>query len=100
MMEGIDELRPLSALRLLQIWRASRDAEPLERALLCNAQVLAESCFYQGETVFENGEDVLAALTTREMETLLGRLGGWENPGAAAVNPQFCQERFQRLRGE
>lgn len=100
MMEEIDELRPLSALRLLEIWRESRDAEPLERALLCNAQVLAESCFCRGEAVFETGEAVLTALTTREMETLLGRLGGWEDPGAAAVNPQFSQEQFRRLRGE
>ena len=100
MMGKIDELRPLSALRLLEIWRETQKAEPLERAILCNARVLAESCFYQDKAVFRNGEDVLAALTTREMETLLRRLGGQEPPGPAGVNPQFCPERFAALKGE
>ena len=50
MMEELDELRPPTAWRLLEIWRGTRELaeEPLERALLCNAQVLAESCLYQG----------------------------------------------------
>ena len=99
MMGKIDELRPLSALRLLEIWRETQKAEPLERAILCNAQVLAESCFYQDKAVFRNGEDVLAALTTREMETLLRRLGGQEPPGPAGGHPQFCPERFAALKG-
>ena len=45
MMEELDELRPPTAWRLLEIWRGTRELaeEPLERALLCNAQVLAES---------------------------------------------------------
>ena len=45
-----DELRPPTAGRLLYLWRASRDAaeEPMERSLLCNARVLAESCFIRG----------------------------------------------------
>ena len=44
MMEELDELRPPTAWRLLEIWRGTRELaeEPLERALLCNAQVLAE----------------------------------------------------------
>lgn len=100
MTKEIDELRPLPALRLLEIWRAAQEAEPLERALLCNAQVLAESCFCQGETVFADGKDVLAAMTTREMEALLRRLGEQGTPGPAEVNPQFCPERFAALKGE
>ncbi len=65
-----DELRPPTAGRLLYLWRASRDAaeEPMERSLLCNARVLAESCFYQGEPVFRDGEAVLELLTHTEME--------------------------------
>lgn len=51
MMEELDELRPPTAWRLLEIWRGTRELaeEPLERALLCNAQVLAESCLAPGE---------------------------------------------------
>ena len=51
MMEELDELRPPTAWRLLEIWRGTRELaeEPLERALLCNAQVLAESCLRQGK---------------------------------------------------
>ena len=43
MMEELDELRPPTAWRLLEIWRGTRELaeEPLERALLCNAQVLS-----------------------------------------------------------
>ena len=49
-MREVDELRPLTAGRLLAIWRESaREAEdPLERSLLSNARVLAECCWSQG----------------------------------------------------
>ena len=42
-MRRIDELRPLTAGRLMGLWRAAREAaeDPLERTLLCNAGVLA-----------------------------------------------------------
>ena len=75
-MRELDELRQLTAGRLLAIWRESGEAaeEPGERALLCNARVLAESCFLEGKAVFRNGEDVLEALTPREMELLLRQL--------------------------
>lgn len=99
-MEEIDELRPLPALRLLEIWRANQEVEPLERALLCNAQVLAESCLCRGEPVFRDRDAVLAALTTREMETLLQHLGSGERPEFTSVNPRFQSERFAALRGE
>ena len=49
-MREVDELRPLTAGRLLAIWRESaREAEdPLERSLLSNARVLAECCWSRG----------------------------------------------------
>ena len=101
-MREVDELRPLTAGRLLAIWRESgREAEdPLERALLCNAQVLAESCFFRGEPVFENREAVLAELTGRQMEQLLRTLAGGRQPRPAGENPTFDQGRFLRLKGE
>ena len=101
-MREVDELRPLTAARLLTLWRESGEAaeEDLERALLCNARVLAESCFYQGEPVFDSEQAVLETLTTREMETLLRHLSEGSIPAAAVENPAFDQTRFQRLRGE
>ena len=40
-MRDVEELRPLTAGRLLTLWRQSGEAaeEPVERALLCNARV-------------------------------------------------------------
>lgn len=99
-MRGIDELRPLTAGRLLTLWREHRDEEPLERALLCNARVLAESCFYQGEPAFESSKEVLEELTGRQMETLLRTLAGNGQIRPAGENPFFDQERFARLREE
>ena len=99
-MRDIDELRPLTAGRLLTLWREHRDAEPLERALLCNAAVLAESCFCQGEPVFESGEAVLAELTGRQMEELLRKLAGGAQSRPAGENPSFDNDRFLRLKGE
>lgn len=99
-MKQVDELRPLTAARLLTLWRTCGDAaEEMERALLCNAGVLAECCFFEGEPVFEDGAAVLDALTTREMETLLEQLA--EGRGAVpAENPAFDWAAFQRLRRE
>ena len=99
-MRALDELRQLTALRLLTIWRECGEAaeEPVERALLCNARVLAESCFYQGEPVFESGEEVLDQLTAREMETLLQQVAEGRTAAAAAVNPGFDLKRFECLR--
>lgn len=95
-----DELRQLTAFRLLTIWRECGEAaeEPMERALLCNARVLAECCFCQGEPVFVSGEDVLERLTAREMETLLRQLAGGCIPATAGENPTFDPARFERLR--
>ena len=98
-MREVDILRTPTALRLLQLWRESGKAaeEPVERALLCNAAILAESCFYQGEPVFSDGAEVLEALTPREIETLLRRLAAEETPPAAGENPAFDWQQFRAL---
>ncbi|MHA5218970.1 hypothetical protein [Dysosmobacter sp. Phy] len=99
--EEIDRLRPMPAARLLAIWRDTREQteEPLERCLLCNAQVLAECCWRGEERAFASAEQVLAALTGRQMEALLRRLME-EEPARApdAENPAFDPERFRALR--
>lgn len=100
-MRAWDELRPLKAGRLLTLWRESGKAaeEPVERALLCNAAVVAESALLEGEPVFESPEAVLETMTPREMETLLRRLA----EGRSVVeeeNPAFDGERFEALRKE
>ena len=94
-MRSIDELRPLTALRLLTIWRESGEeaAAPLERRLLSNAGVLAECCYGQGERVFADTKEVLAELTPREMERLLTMLG----VGGQTLNPSFDEARFCAL---
>ena len=104
-MTRVDELRAPTAWRLLEIWRQTRDIaeEPLERGLLCNAQVLAESCLYRGERVFPDGAAVLEQLTAGEIQTLLLRLMGEEPDGleaaqTEAVNRGFDDARFQMLR--
>ena len=100
-MNGIDELRTLSAGRLLTVWRETRELtdDPLERSLLCNARVLAECCYCEGEQVFRDELAVLSELTGRQMERLLVRLAGDAPASApAAVNPTFDQARFDALR--
>lgn len=99
-MREIDELRPLPAGRLLALWRECRGEEPLERALVCNARVLAECCYFQGEPVFNSGQAVLEALTCRQMEGLLRGLAGESPAGGGGENPAFDLERFRRLKGE
>ena len=58
MSAAVEELRPLTAGRLLTIRREvrSQTEDELEQALLCNAWVLAESCFYRGEPAFGSSE--------------------------------------------
>lgn len=101
-MREIDELRPLTAGRLLNLWSAAREAaeDSLERILLCNAGVLAEACFFQGERAFRDGAEVLEELTGREMEGLLRQLAAGEHTSAAGENSAFDQGRFDELRGK
>ena len=69
-MREIDQLRPLTAGRLLSLWQACREEteDPLERALLCNAGILAACCFFRGERVYGGGMEALEDLTGLEME--------------------------------
>lgn len=101
-MREIDELRPLTAGRLLALWREVRERaeDPLERTVLCNARIAAESCFYRGEPVFASEQEVLAALTGRQLEGLLRRLSGEAPAPVGAGNPAFDESRFAALRGE
>lgn len=104
-MRNIDELRTPAAGRVLDIWRQCREeaGDPLERTLLCNARILAESCFFEGGPAFDGWEAVLSDLTGRQMEGLLRRLAGEDvppSPPAGAVNPAFDQRRFDALRKE
>ena len=101
-MREVDELRPLTAGKLLEIWRKSRGEaeEALEQTLLCNAEVLAECCFFDGEPVFESREAVLQELTGSQMERLLRELAQDGMEVQKAENPVFDQARFYALRGE
>lgn len=96
-MPTIDELRPLTALRLLTIRQAVRESgcEEEEWGLRCNAQVLAEACFSEGSRVFPDARKVLETLTAREMDILLERLRSAENP---APEPERCNPHFDAAR--
>jgi len=101
-MRNIDELKTLPAARILELWRDSREIDPLERALLCNAAILAACCLKEGEPVYMSAGDVLGDLTGGEMERLLARLaeGGGEvgqRMESAGGNPAFDASRFEEL---
>ena len=100
-MRDIDELRPLTAGRLLELWQGAREAseDPLERTVLCNARIAAACCFFRGEPVFEDEQAVLAALTGRQLEKLLRRLAEAEPAPEETGNPSFDRRRFEALRG-
>ncbi len=104
MMRAIDELRAPTAGQLLRIRRAvcagGWDAE--ETGLRCNAQVLAESCFWKGEAVFPDGEAVLDGLSVAEMDRLLDRIFDGKPPQGrqkGGINPHFDEARFRVLQG-
>lgn len=98
-MRSIDELRPLKAAKVLELWRQSREEseDALERTLLCNARILRSCCFYQGEAAFEDEWAVLSELTGRQMERLLRRLADEGGETAAERNPSFDEGRFYAL---
>ena len=99
-MRKIDELRPLTAGQLLELWRETREAaeDPLERTVLCNARIAAACCFAGGEPVFEDEGSVLAALTGRQLERLLRQLSEAESDREGTGTPSFDQRRFEALR--
>ena len=74
-MRESDELRPLTAGRLLALWREYRETgDPLERVLRCNGRILSECCFFQGQRVYADEAEALEDLTPRQVERLLARL--------------------------
>ena len=95
----VEELRPLSALRLLTIRREvqTEGTEDWALAVICNARVLAECCYTGGERVFSDGDAVLEALTVREMERLLEQLAEADAP-VDGGNPNFDAARFRKLK--
>lgn len=107
-MRDVDELRPLTAGRLLSLWRTCRTIEdPLERVLTCNGRIAAECCFLRGRRVYEDGAEALEDLTGRELERLLfllaedvGRESLPGSGGGTAENPAFDRGRFEALRRE
>ena len=74
-MRTVDALKPLTAGELLELWRYYRERveDPLERTLLCNAAILRDSCYCQGEAVYGDELEVLRDLTPGEMENILLR---------------------------
>lgn len=98
-MRDVDELKPLSAARILELWRACGEVDPLERALLCNARILVQCCFFEGKAVYADESEVLHDLSGRQMETLLLKLadGGGEPDPLPFVNPAFDLDRFRTL---
>ena len=65
-MRDLDELRPLTAGRLLALWRQCREyGDPLERVLVCNGRILAACCFFRGEPVYGDETAGLVARTGR-----------------------------------
>jgi len=58
-MRTVDALKPLTAGELLELWRYYRERveDPLERTLLCNAAILRDSCYCQGEAIY--GDEAL-----------------------------------------
>lgn len=107
-MREADELRPLTAGRLLALWREYRETEdPMERVLRCNGRILSVCCFFQGQRVYADEAEALEDLAPRQMERLLARLAEGGGPlerrsggVPAEENPGFDAARFEALRGE
>ena len=97
----VDALKPLTAGKLLELWRYYRERveDPLERTLLCNAAILRDSCYCQGEAIYGDELEVLRDLTPGEMEDLLLRLA----EGEALPEERggtFDLQRFADMKGE
>ena len=98
------EWRELSAGRLLairrEVLRETEDA--LERDLLCNAAVLAESLTEDGERVYPDGEAVLGALSCREMEERMLRDFAELQAviGAPGASDRFAERMVEELKKE
>lgn len=97
---AVEELRPLTAGRLLAIRREAQADGTEEWALsaVCNARVLAECCYAGGERIFSDGGAVLEAMTLREIESLVRQLAGEEMARSGCGNPNFDPTRFRALK--
>ena len=100
-MRTVDALKPLTAGELLELWQYYRERveDPLERTLLCNAAILRDSCYCQGEAIYGDELEVLRDLTPGEMEDLLLRLA----EGEALPEERggtFDLQRFADMKGE
>ena len=95
-MRTVDAMKPLTAGELLGLWQRFREKieDPLERTLLCNAAILRDSCYCQGEAIYGDELEVLRDLTPGEMEDLLLRLAEDERGGT------FDLQRFADMKGE
>ena len=64
-MRMVDAMKPLTAGELLGLWQRFREKieDPLERTLLCNAAILRDSCYCQGEAIYGDELEVLRDLT-------------------------------------
>ena len=73
-MRTVDALKPLTAGELLELWRYYRERveDPLERTLLCNAAILRDSCYCQGEAIYGDELEVLRDLTPGEGRSTAG----------------------------
>ena len=100
-MRTVDALKPLTAGTLLSLWQRYRETirDLLERTLLCNAAILRESCYCQGEAVYRDEMEVLRDLTPGEMETLLRQLAEGEAP-PEQIEGTFDFQRFANMKGE
>ena len=94
-MRTVDALKPLTAGELLELWRYYRERveDPLERTLLCNAAILRDSCYCQGEAIYGDELEVLRDLTPGEME---GLFMGAAAPPAGSAEPSADRQSLQR----
>ena len=100
-MRTVDAMKPLTAGELLGLWQRflEKIEDPLERTLLCNAAILRDSCYCQGEAIYGDELEVLRDLTPGEMEDLLLRLAeGVSLP--EEVGGTFDLQRFADMKGE
>ena len=98
-MRTVDEMKPLTAVELLNLWQTyrQRSDDPLERTLLCNAAILQKSCRCRGKAVYRDEMEVLGDMTSREMEVLLTQLAEGETEQGGGT---FDFRRFVAMKGE
>ncbi|QNL43711.1 hypothetical protein H8790_09555 [Oscillibacter hominis] len=105
-MNGIDELRPVTAAQLLKLRRDPllSQCAPEESGLLGNALVLSKCCYQEGKPAFECAAQVMETLTAEQIERLIRLLCAGEQPRErpldAGKSAAFDQERFRCMQEE